>query len=580
MAADRLDSWKEIAAYLRRDERTVRRWERKEGLPVHRHQHHQRGSVYAYRSELDTWWQNGRPRLEPSEKLRPSVWRLGRWRMPSMMLLVLALAAYITFRPSKLAPPLAGEVTLAVLPFANLSGDPGQDYLCSGFTEEMITRLGRLSPGQLRVTARTATLKYKDNPPAISEIGRELGADYILEGSCAPRRPHPHHGPADRVHDQTYVWTQEYDRQLQDMLLLQSEVAEAIAREIQLELPLRPPSPALRAGPVHPGAYQLFLKGRYHLNRGTGGREKARQYFEQAIAKDPNHGPSYAGLAEAYTRLAIYGPLRTQEAWRKAETAARKALEIDDTLPDAHLLGIILLLRQWDWKGARSEFLRALALNPSDANAHSAYALYLRTQGRMEEAIAERKLALEADRLRVDLISRLGEEYIFARHYGEAIAQFQQALELEPNYTRALSGLADASERNGMRAEAAAARIRLLHLYGRREFADAFERLYRTKGYSAAARFWDEKQAEEYRQNADMNCWNLAFTYARLGDKEKALYWLEKAYEARDVGLTQIQVDPDVDSLRSEPRFQAIVRHLGPHVSPSGNAQPRASNTP
>lgn len=563
--SDRLDSWKEIAAYLRRDVRTVRRWEQKERLPVHRHQHHQRGSVYAYRSELDAWWQNGRPRLELAEKLRPAVWRLGWWLIPGTMVLVLALAAYITLRPSKMAPPAAGKVTLAVLPFANLSGDPGQEYLCSGFTEEMITRLGRLSPGQLRVTARTSTLQYKDSTPVISEIGRELGADYVLQGSLR------HAGDRIRitarlirVHDQTHLWTQEYDRQLRDMLLLHSEVAEAIAREIQLRLPLQPPSPALRAGPVHPGAYQLFLKGRYHLNRGTGGREKARRYFEQAIAEDPNHGPSYAGLAEAYTRIAMFGPLRPQEAWRKAEAAARKALEIDETLPDAHTsLGTILHLRQWDWEGARGEFLRALALNPSDANAHSAYARYLRTQSRMEEAIAERKLALGADPLRVDLISRLGEEYVFARHYDEAIAQFQGALELEPNYTRALSGLADAYERNGMRAEAAAARIKLLHLDGSREVADAFERLYRTKGYSAAARFWDEKQAEEYQQNPDINCWNLAFMYARLGEKEKALYWLEKAYEARDAGLTQIQVDPDVDSLRSEPRFQAIVRRLG-----------------
>jgi tetratricopeptide (TPR) repeat protein len=253
-----------------------------------------------------------------------------------------------------------------------------------------------------------------------------------------------------------------------------------------------------------------------------------------------------------------------RDAWAKAEAAAKQALQIDDQMPDGHVsLGLVKLVHEWDWGTAKNELLRAIEVSPNDEHAHSGYAFYLRMAGRMDEALQERRWALELDPLRVDLVVQLADDYVFTRRYDEAIAEFRKALELEATYIPAVDGLADAYARKGMYREAAPEELKLLRLRNQPELAAAFDQVNRSKGYVAATRLVDENKLQKFQERPELNQWNLAYTYARLADKESALRWLEMAYQQRDPGVLQIRVDPDVDSLRSDFRFQDILRRLG-----------------
>jgi TolB-like protein len=310
---DRLDSWKEIAAYLRHSERTVRRWQ-EEGLPVHRHAHNKRAGVYAYKPEVDAWWNDGHAGLEAIEQAqtaRRRPWPL--WFAGAVLALLLAVSGVYVVRNRlwhRTSPP-TGKIMFAVLPFENLSGDPEQEYFSDGLTEEMISRLGQLEPQRLGVIARTSAIQYKGTKKRIDQIGKELGVDYILEGTVrrAGERVRVS-AQLIQVKDQTHLWAKNYERDAGDILALQEEVAQAIASEVEIKLTPEQQVHLASARPVNTAAHEAYLKGRFYWNKRTEKDfGKAREYFQRAIEKDPNFAPPYDGLADVSVQLTEYGSL-------------------------------------------------------------------------------------------------------------------------------------------------------------------------------------------------------------------------------------------------------------------------------
>src|SRR6266481_2265770 len=321
----RLDSWKEIAAYLKCSERTVRRWQ-EEGLPVHRHAHKKRAGVYAYKPELEAWWNDGHARLEELERAQaPQNHPLSLWLTTAGLALLVSISGLYLARTHiwhRASPPV-GKIMFAVLPFENLSGDPEQEYFSEGLTEEMISRLGQMEPQRLGVIARTSAIQYKGTKKRIDQIGKELGVDYILEGTVRHSGDHLRiSAQLIQVKDQTHLWPKNYERDFGEILALQQEVALAIAEEVQIKLTLDRKSHLSDARQVNARAHEAYLEGRYYLARAKGSeREKALSYFQQAIQLDPNYALAYAGLAETYMAMNT-SYLTPLEAGPKAKAAA------------------------------------------------------------------------------------------------------------------------------------------------------------------------------------------------------------------------------------------------------------------
>ena len=345
--------------------------------------------------------------------------------------------------------PARAKIMLAVLPFVNLSGDPGEDYFGNGLTEEMIAQLGALQPARLGVIARMSAMQYKDTKKDIRQIGRELGVDYILEGSV--RRDGERvriTAQLIQVKDQTHLWARNYDRSLRDILSLQSDVAGAIAQEIALRLTPESNARLASASPLDAQAYELYLKGRYSWNKRTeGGFLKAIDYFNQAIARDPNYAKAHAGLADAYALLGSLpnAALSRPEAMRRAKASALRAIELDDSLAEAHTsLAFVLAQYEWDWPGSGREFRRALQLNPNYATAHQWYGMWFMAHGRFDEALEEERLAHEADPLSMIIETDTCQFLAYAGRDDEAIRHAQRALELDPGFRLAHLYLAEA----------------------------------------------------------------------------------------------------------------------------------------
>jgi TolB-like protein len=542
-SADRLDSWKEIAAYLRRDVRTVQRWEKKEGLPVHRHQHDKLGSVYSYKPELDTWLSTRQQIGEP--------------------------AAEDKTRELKLK--------LAVLPFSNLNADPEQDYFSDGLTEEMITQITRLQPERLGVIALSTAMHYKASSKPLEQIKDELGVDYMLQGRV--RRA------ADRVRitaqlveveDQTQLWAETYERDLSDILAVQADIAQAIAREIQVLVTRSEQKrlSALEAGNarVNPSAYENYLKARYHLHGITAAPiQKSIQYFEAAIRDDPAYAPAHAGLATAYGLLAIapFDLLPPRHAMPKAEAAARKSLELDDSLAEAHTaLALVLHHFHWSFDSAEASYRRALELNPDDASAHLWYSWLLLALGRFKESFQEiertMQIVQQTDPHRlVGVQATRAAAYYFHREYERATQECKKALELNADYFMLHYILARSYARMGKNEEAIAELRPRGAKLGEIPLMDAALGLaYAVSGQKAQTKKMVESFAA-YSKKRYIPATYFGMLYAGLKDKDQALLWLEKAYEERADGLTWLNVDPMLDDLRPEPRFQDLIRRIG-----------------
>lgn len=502
----------------------------------------------------------------PKAGRRGSSW----WRPVLASVLVLFTASgYIAWsRWSARPQPTGGRLMLAVMPFENLTGDSGQEYFSDGLTEEVINELGRLNPERLGVIGRTSVMFYKRNLRPVDQIGRELGVQYVLEGSV--RRE------ADKVRitaqliqvkDQTHLWSHEYDRELKDLLLLQAEIARETSDEIQLTLGDRKLSMPVSQPTLSPEgyeAYNLYLKGQYFWNKRTpDGFEQAINYFQQATVKDPRYARAYAGMADSYVLIGGYSGMQQGEFIAKARAAALRALELDDRLPEAHTaLALIVQNYDWDWQTAEREYRRAIELNPNYATAHHWYAEHLAFQGRFDEALRESERARQLDPLSLIIAADHGVILYFGRQYDRAIEQFRAVREMDPNFAR--SGMIVwAYVEKGMFSEALAEVERLRPVAGEGVWywwtlADIHSR----SGQPAEAqRALDKLLALDRRKDVDAGA--IASVYAGMGNKEQAIVWLEKAYAQHSNTMVTLKVEPAYDPLRSDPRFQDLVRRVG-----------------
>ena len=430
----------------------------------------------------------------------------------------------------------------------------------------MISQLGQVPLERLGVIARTSVMHYKNTTKRVDEIGKELGVDYVLEGSV--RRA------SDRVRvtaqliqvsDQTKVWSDNFESREEDILALQSEVARAIVSGIRLKLTPQQQTRLARTQPVNPAAYEAYLKGRFHLNKRTTAEiTKGFEYFQRAIALDPSYALAYTGLAKCYVAGNFMG-MRPSESMPKAKAAARTALELDESLAEAHLsLASVMIVYDWDWPGAEKELRRALELDPGNADVLYTYAWYLAYMGRTQEAVVQMKGVLELDPLSVNTSPALGRMFLYARQYDQAIEQFRRAQELHPNFWWAHFFEGIAYQQKGMHEQAVAKIRKAMELRGdadAEEIAEAMGPAYAEGGYSAALRAMAngcKKSVEKgYGQASSM-----AMIYAQLGEKEKAFEWLEVAYEDRSRGLASIKGEPQLDPLRSDPRFHSLLRRM------------------
>jgi len=492
------------------------------------------------------------------------------WVASLAVLLVVVLAAAIFGLRPRARSQTASEhrVMMAVLPFANLSNDPEQEYFSDGLTEETITDLGELNPERLGVIARTSAAAYKHTNKTIAQIGRELGVDYILEGSV--RREG---GVARisaqliRVKDQVHLWAHNYDRETGGLLALQNELGRAIAQQVQVKL--APPSGGGSTNKYapNPEAYELYLKGRFYLNQRTYAEiDKSTEYFQRCIEKDPGFALGYAGLADSYLANTIRSP---QDFDPKAKAAAARALELDGDLAEAHAaLGAEKADFEYDWPGAEREFKRAIELNPNYAEAHFRYALsYLMPQGQSENAIAEMKKALQLDPFSPIYNTVFGLTYFYARRYDQAQEQFKKAIDLNANFFVTHYHLAWLYSQSGQYENAISelTKGRLLSGDDRTVKAAAPDEVALRKAWAAlgARGFWQQLLRSNEKLVGNIGEFDVPQIYARLGDEQKALESLARNYEERRALGTLLNVDPAFDSLRSDQRFGDLVRRMG-----------------
>ena len=431
---DRLDSWKEIAAYLGREVRTVQGWEKSEGLPVHRHQHSRQGTVYAFRSELDAWKVARKPSPEPAPEpvAETPVAPVPRRRAPIFVAAagIGLLAVASTFIWQGGGRP-AGESlsSVVVLPFLDFSPQKDQEYFSDGLTEEIIDSLSRVP--NLRVVARTSAFAFKGKSVDVREIGRQLSVAAVLEGSVRKAGDQLRiTAQLNRASDGTHLWSREFDRPLRDIFALQREISQAIADQ-------------LRAGQVPPRtqthdleAYRLYQEGRYFFNQFQVPETnlKAIERYQQAIQRDPNFALAYSGMADAYAYLAENFVMAPDEVMPKAKAAAEKAVALDDASAEAHTsLGTVKLDYDRDRAGAQREFQRALQLNPGSGWARHWYAHSLESQGKLEEASKEMRAAQELDPLSIPICWDIVSELLDAGHPDEALAALKKDAELFPN---------------------------------------------------------------------------------------------------------------------------------------------------
>ncbi|MCI0491126.1 MAG: tetratricopeptide repeat protein, partial [Blastocatellia bacterium] len=454
---------------------------------------------------------------------------------------------------------------LAVLPFTNISPDPEKEYFSDGLTEELITNLSQLNPQRLGVIARTSAMRYKETRKSAAEIGRELGVDYLVEGSIRSED-----GRARitvqlvRVSDQSHLWAQSYDRPFEDVLKLQREVAEVVAHALSLQI-IRPrtPEPTIDAA-----AREAYLKGQYQLNkRDPAATLQAIEFFRLAVNAAPNDGRAYVGLAEAYLQLGG-SPGEAKEAVAKARESLGKALALDDTLAEAHRLsGNISLLNDWNWPLARREFERALELSPGHAMTHHGYATYLSTLGRHDEAIARMKKAIEMDPISPLVIGDLGWFYYAAGRYEEAAMQSLKALELEPNDFAAHDCLLHAYLMQGKTDEAVGQARTIMSLRG--ATPEEIEALSTGDDRERLKAFWNWQLnwLRDIAARYYVDPYYFALTYADLGATNQVIENLEAAYRDGSTLMPFVHTEPRYNHLRTNERFINLIQRIGPHTN-------------
>jgi TolB-like protein/Tfp pilus assembly protein PilF/predicted Ser/Thr protein kinase len=458
----------------------------------------------------------------------------------------------------------APSIRLAVLPFANLSGDPAQEYLSDGLTQEMIVQLGSLHPETLSVIARTSVMRYKGSNTPIDQVGRELGVDYILEGS-AQREAGRVRITAEliRVRNQAQLWADSFERDLASILALESEVAKKVAGSLALRLLPAEQARLAAARPVDPEAYEAYLKGSEHMQKLTPqDLDIALKYFDLALQRDPNSARAYAGISFVWTARSHMGFTAPAEATPKQRAAVLKALELDSTLAEAHsILAELHCYHDWDWAGADAEYKKAIELDPSSAGNRAAYSEYLMIMKRPEEAMTQIQRAMELDPLNELVRAFYGMVLQFAGRDDEAMVQYRQALRSSPDLLVAHCNLWDIFFRKSMYEESLAEVKACFNSVGYPEVEAALVQGYAQSGYRGAMRRAADVLAERSRKTYVLP-YSVAQLYLCAGEKARALEWLERGFEARDPNMLYLNVDTAMDSLRSEPRFQALVRRM------------------
>ncbi len=449
--------------------------------------------------------------------------------------------------------------SLAVLPLANLSGDPSQEFFADGMTAELIREASKIA--QLRVVSLTSVMSYKGRHTPLPQIARDLRVNALLEGSVA--RSGNQVRIAVRLYDgasERELWSGTFDRNLNDVLALEDEVGHAIAVQIRLKMA---PSPGTRAS-INPEAYDLYLKGRYSLDQGSEDELKlAFVYFRQGIEKDPQYAPLYAGLADAYARLPFYVGTRPGEAFPEAKEAAAKALQLEPTLAEAHAsMAYVMNYYDWDRSGAEQEFKHALELNPNDAATYHAYGRFLASMGRIDEARAELNRAQELDPLSLGIQSNVGMVSYFARQYEVALHQLQKVLELDPKFPVPYWGIGMCYEQLRKYPEAVAQFQKGIELSGRG--ANGIASLAHAYGL-AGQRAEAEKILVELTDRSKtvfVSSYQFAVIYLGLGQNERAIAALEEAYRERSTLLGYLKMDPRFDPIRSDPRFHSLLSRI------------------
>lgn len=472
-----------------------------------------------------------------------------------ILVAIASLGIYLRERHHVPAPaPGARKVMLAVLPFENLSGDPKQEYFSDGLTEELITQLGGMNPQRLAVIARTSAMHYRNSQQTVAQVGSELGVDYILEGSVRREAEHVRvSAQLIRVKDQMHLWAKSFDRNQRGILALESELSYAIADEIAVQLTPKAKDRATRIHTVNADAYEAHLKGRYFLyKRNPQATRKALEYFQQAVQYDPNFALAYAEIGDCY--FAGVGPTG-HDAFVQAESFAQKALAIDETISGAHSVIAYARMHEFDWPAADREFRRAIELDPAHPSGY--YVEFLMSQGRFDETLAIAERMAREDPVAILAVHGLGMIYFYARRYDDALQAFRKALELDPNYYWSLLRRAQTKEQIGRVAEATAEFEKL----GPK--AEVFlARAHALAGNTQSARQIFSRILSDPNTTKEFT-YEIALVYAGLKENDKALDWLERAYDDRSYHMIYIKIDPRLDPLRAHPRFQQLLRRVG-----------------
>jgi len=498
----------------------------------------------------------------------PSIVRGQRVRLIAIAVFALAVGGWgwRQWRHRFAVPALPVIRSLAVLPLTNLSGDPSQEYIADGMTEELIGRLSHIHG--LRVISRTSAMHFKNTQLSVPEIAKTLGVDAIVEGSVTREGSHIRvHAQLIRGATDEHIWAEEYQREYRSILGLQDDVARSIAGRIESSLTPQGRASLAPVSAVGPEAYEDYLKGRYYFNQRTeNALNKSVVNFQQAIAREPNYGLAYSGLADAYALLGFRGSFPSKDALSRAKAAASKAIEIDGMLAEAHAsLAFIAETYEWDWATAEREYKRALELNPGDARTHHWYAGYLMYVGRFDEGIAEAKRARDLDPLSLPVNNALAGRLLVAGRVDEALEQVRKTFEMDPHFAPAHQTLGWAYLNQGKQKEAIREFQQALQLSGNTatDFTLDLAFAYAVGGKRDEARRILATLKQQHEKGL-VPSGSVAILYGALGELNEAFAWLEKAYQERDPELTYINVPGRrFEPLRRDPRFKKILVRMG-----------------
>jgi len=601
----KLDSWGEIASYLGREVRTVQRWENTEALPVHRHEHKKKSTVYAYTGELDAWIKNRQPKDDPDaddafaraqeltgtdspiDVVEPPVAPPAPDPIPDpieptpqvgkrvvVALFALGILGAISFGVYRWFQPVdtgRDKVRLAVLPFNYVSGDSKPDYITSGLTDVIRTKLGQLDPAHLGVIAATSSKIVSGQP--IPEIGRVLKVKYVLDGSVQRAGDQVRIDvQLIQVSDQTHLWADSFTRELSDVLQVESDVSAAIARQVLATLPLPPQPTATVSGSTVHAATPEIAKSRHAFLQGKfawGSRYDLRSsiaFFQEAIHEDPSYAEAYAGLAAA-TAILGQSPndgMPPAEAKPKAREAAQRALQLNPRLAEAHaVLGNVAMSYEWDLPTADKELRRAIELNPNDPTPHEWYCHLLIVEGHNSEALAQIHYALDLDPVNPLFHAVLAETYYYGRSYDAAIEEAQQVAKLHPGDLYAQFWLGSAYREKKMYPQAIEAFQHARQLSGDNPaMLMAYGHTQALAGNAQEARAALQKLQQVAGARFVPNLYPAAI-HLGLGEDDEAFRLLTLAYQERIDRLVYLNVDPMADPLRPDPRFAQLMAKVG-----------------